>query len=264
MEKSGIFTPVMALVLFVAMFVVVMTVIAPVVRGWAAAHFDLNGTRPQVAFRIGMGLAFQWLMLVALLLILKFRGQTLADMGWGKPSLIWGWLLALGLVAFFAWSAFAGSGSRSAIYALNARTWLSDWSLFRTSLALGVAVTAGICEEVMFRGFVMTQARDAGRKAPLVVQILLSGPFRPCTSEHREYRRQVRLGWWDLRAVLSNHNIWGLVRYRLCAGRTQPHAGDGRPWHLRLYLRAGDDFGHCRARGAPATALKPGAGLALG
>jgi membrane protease YdiL (CAAX protease family) len=108
-----------------------------------------------------------------LVLILRFRGQTLADIGWGKPSLIWGWMLALALVVFFAWSAFQSGANRPAVTSLDAHAWLTDWSFYRIGLALSVAITVGICEETIFRGFVMTQARDAG--VPLVLQIVLSG-----------------------------------------------------------------------------------------
>jgi membrane protease YdiL (CAAX protease family) len=167
------FTPTMALVVFFAFLLVMTAVAGPVFRAWAAPHFDLTATRALVAFRITVGLFAQWIMFAVLVLVLKLRGQTLADIGWGTPSAIWGWLLALGLVGFFAWSAFRANPNGPGVYALDPHTWLTDWSFFRISLALGVAITVGVCEEVIFRGFVMNQARDAG--APLVLQIALSG-----------------------------------------------------------------------------------------
>lgn len=167
------FTPFMALVLFFAFFIVVMIVLGPMLRAWLAPHFDLESPRAQAAFRIGVSLLLEWIEFGALVAVLAVGSKTLADVGWGQPSAIWGWLLALGLVAFLAWSAFAGGPNRKTIYAIDARTWLTDWSFYRISLALGVAITAGICEETIFRGFVMNALRDAG--APLIAQIALSG-----------------------------------------------------------------------------------------
>lgn len=41
--------------------------------------------------------------------------------------------------------------------------WLSDWSAYRLSLGVGIGVSAGFCEETVFRGFIMRQRADAGR-----------------------------------------------------------------------------------------------------
>ncbi len=48
----------------------------------------------------------------------------------------------------------------------------TDWSFFRIAIALGIGISAGICEETVFRGFVMGQARDGG--AHWIIQIILS------------------------------------------------------------------------------------------
>lgn len=167
------FTPTIALVTFFAFLLVLFAVIGPLIRAWTAPHFDLSTTRAQVAFRITIGLLAQWLAFAVLLLVLKLRGQTLADIGWGVPSALWGWLVALALVGFFAWSSFRANPDSQGVYALDVHAWLTDWSFFRLSVALSVAITVGICEETIFRGFVMNQARDAG--IPLVLQIALSG-----------------------------------------------------------------------------------------
>jgi membrane protease YdiL (CAAX protease family) len=45
--------------------------------------------------------------------------------------------------------------------------------MFRVVTVVVIGFTAGICEETMFRGFVMSQARDGG--APAWVQVILSG-----------------------------------------------------------------------------------------
>lgn len=48
----------------------------------------------------------------------------------------------------------------------------ADQSFYRVSLGFVLGVSAGICTETIFRGFVITQARDAG--LPVAIQILLS------------------------------------------------------------------------------------------
>jgi membrane protease YdiL (CAAX protease family) len=174
MQQNTSFSPIMALVLYFALYAVVLVVAAPMVRAWAAPHFDLGSVRGMTAFRGVSSIVFGWLNLAFAILILRLRGQTLADIGWGQPGAIWGWIAAIAIVGLMLWFSFSSfDPARPRVGPLDARTWLSDWSFFRISLMIGIGLTAGICEETIFRGFVMTQARDAG--APVLLQIVLSG-----------------------------------------------------------------------------------------
>jgi membrane protease YdiL (CAAX protease family) len=156
------------------LFVLVCICIAvggPIVRGWFAPHFALKGPRDIAAFRAVFSVVFDWLALVATLVILRLRGQRLCDIGWRKPAALWGWIAAFAVVVLYAWGSFKNP-IRPGVYLIDSSAWLSDWSLFRIATALAIGITSGICEETMFRGFVMTQARDGGM--PVITQILIS------------------------------------------------------------------------------------------
>jgi membrane protease YdiL (CAAX protease family) len=160
-----------ALLLFVLIWAVAM-IVGPALRSLVQPYVSVKTPRDIVAFRMGFGLPISWLVLGGTILILRLRGQRLSDIGWGKPGRIRGWLLAAVLVAFFVFSSFGGRSCRGMCF-IDPHMWLTDWSPFRTTTSIAIGLTAGICEETMFRGFVMTQARDGG--APVWVQIVLAG-----------------------------------------------------------------------------------------
>jgi hypothetical protein len=134
-------------------------------QGLIMPHVHLAGPRENAAFRGASSIILVWAELGATLLVMRLRRQTLRDLGWRKSSSIWGWLAALFVVAVYAGFAVMGP-------MLKGAPLLTDWSFFRIAMGLGIGISAGICEETMFRGFVMTQARDGG--AHIVVQVLLS------------------------------------------------------------------------------------------
>jgi len=120
--------------------------------------------RAHVAVEALLGAGMNWLMFVICLTVLRLRGQVLADLGWRRPASRRAWVLAIVVAAVIAGSALGSFGKTAQL--------LTDWSFYRISLALALGLSAGICLEVIFRGFVMTQARDAG--LPTAVQIVLS------------------------------------------------------------------------------------------
>ena len=113
---------------------------------------------------LAMSVVLLWTELLVAFLVLRLRGQTFADIGWLKSASLSGWLAAACLAALYIGVMLAGP--------LRDAPYLSDWSLFRIATGLGAGISAGICEEAIFRGFVMTQARAAG--LPVVVQVLFS------------------------------------------------------------------------------------------
>jgi hypothetical protein len=144
----------------------------PLLRGALMPHMAPGTPRDIVGLRVLTGLPFTWAMLAGTVFILRLRGQRLADIGWGRPASLWGWLAAAALTAFFLVSSFQGPACRGLCF-IEPHAWLTDWSAFRLASSLAIGVTAGICEETMFRGFVIGQARDGG--APAVAQAILSG-----------------------------------------------------------------------------------------
>jgi membrane protease YdiL (CAAX protease family) len=156
--------PITALLLAVCAFVVVYANVQ-LFRVEILSRFTTHGVREVVALRALTSLLLDWAMFAAIVIILRLRGQRLRDIGWARRSPLMGWLTAAVVAVLYAGFTVMGPALRHAPL-------LSDWSLFRVGTALAIGVSAGICEEAVFRGFVMTQAREAGSATWL--QVLLS------------------------------------------------------------------------------------------
>lgn len=133
-------------------------------RPWLAAVFQASDPMHTAFFRLATSSIFLWLMLAVVALVMRARGARLADLGFNRPGAVAGWIAAAIVCAL-----------QSAMFILGPighSPWLTDWSGLRIASALMVAISAGVCEETIFRGFIMTQARQAG--LPLWLQILAS------------------------------------------------------------------------------------------
>jgi len=97
--------------------------------------------------------------------LLHRRGSTLRDLGLGQPTR-WS-ALALGVGIAIVYSAYTALNPHVGSHLLEF-SWLK-------LLAIGAAVVAGLVEETIFRGYVMTTLGRMGYG--LVVQVLLSGLF---------------------------------------------------------------------------------------
>jgi hypothetical protein len=133
-------------------------------RDYVLASLQLSEPRAVVATRALFNVALLWIASAVAVLLLRTRGQSLADIGWRQPSSSRGWLLAMGLTVFYVGGALGSVGGQAHL--------LSDWSFYRVSLGIVMGLSAGVCGEVIFRGFVINQARDAG--LPVSLQVLLS------------------------------------------------------------------------------------------
>jgi len=153
-----------ALALIIAFFAV-MEIVLPIVRAAVTIYLNPTGPRDTVAIRAVSSIFLVWSMFIATYVLLRLRGQTLGDIGFGRPARLWGWLLALLFAAVY------GGGTLMGMLKAGAPV-TTDWSFFRIAMALGIGISAGICEETVFRGFIMGQARDGG--AHWIIQILLS------------------------------------------------------------------------------------------
>ena len=153
----------MMLAVFIAAWIVLDRVYS-ITRPGILAHFHISGMRPVVAMDVLANCVQMYLMFAGSVFLLHLRGQTLADVGWRRPATTRGWLWAVALAVLVSVAAIGAVGHKAQL--------LSDWSFYRISLALLIGVSAGVCQETLFRGFVMTQARDAGM--PVAIQILLS------------------------------------------------------------------------------------------
>lgn len=152
-----------ALLLFVILFVGVYWA-EHALSGQLEPHFHLETLCEKAAYKASVAIVFDWVAFGAMLLVLRLRGQTFRDLGWRKRASLMGWLTAAAVAAIYA--------GYTVLVPLKNAPMLTDWSFYRISLAVSVGLTAGICEEAIFRGFVMTQTRDAG--AATWLQILLA------------------------------------------------------------------------------------------
>lgn len=143
----------------------ILEVVLPQLRAAIAPRVSLATPRDIVAVQAVSSIVLVWALFGAAWGLLRLRGQTLQSIGWNVSSSIWGWLL--GFVIGVLYAGFVVTGMIRAGAPV-----LTDWSLFRILVALGIGISAGVCEEGVFRGFVMTQARDGG--AHWIAQLLLS------------------------------------------------------------------------------------------
>jgi hypothetical protein len=153
------------LALFVLLFAwVILDAVLQPTRDYVIAFLQLSEKKAAVATRALFNVGLLWLALGLVVLILRARGQSLADIGWRKPASVRGWRVAIVLAALYVGAALAAVGSRAHLW--------SDWSFYRVSLGIVMGLSAGVCGEVIFRGFVISQARDAG--LPVTLQVFLS------------------------------------------------------------------------------------------
>jgi membrane protease YdiL (CAAX protease family) len=111
-------------------------------------------------------LVAEWLFVIAIRFTLKSRGLSFHDLGVWRAGTWAGWLLALALAALSI-----GSNLRL----LPQRHVPISYAFlppgFHLYAALALGVTAGFCEEVIFRAFLMTEFAKAGYGKTLQVAI---------------------------------------------------------------------------------------------
>jgi uncharacterized protein len=142
----------------------VLDVLVQTARGYVLTSWQISEPRTIVATRALLNAGALWVALAASKLILSARGQTFADVGWRQPASTRSWLLAFGLAVLYVGAIGTTIGRDVGL--------LSDWSVYRISLAIILGVSAGVCGELIFRGFLMAQARDAG--LGVVPQVIVS------------------------------------------------------------------------------------------
>lgn len=126
--------------------------------------FAPESLKGKAVFHVAVSVIMAWTSLAGIWIVLRFFGRSFKDIGWGEQASIWGWATAAAIAALYAGMLMAGP--------LADAPFFTDWSFFRVATALSVAVSAGVCEETIFRGFVMTEAKRAGM--PAFVQVMLS------------------------------------------------------------------------------------------
>ncbi|MGD0830800.1 MAG: CPBP family intramembrane glutamic endopeptidase [Terracidiphilus sp.] len=121
-------------------------------------------------FATGSG-AGELLLLIVLWLILRRKNDSFGRLGLWKSSPWIGWLAGLVVAVYYVVYAVVGFHTGSAHLPLTMIFF--EPSLFHIYTALVLGLSAGLCEEVVFRGYLMTRLADAGYG--WIVQVIASG-----------------------------------------------------------------------------------------
>jgi hypothetical protein len=132
---------------------------------WLFPGYAAGGMRPQVTLRLTGSVIGQVSAVLLLLLYLRAQNRSLTDIGFGRSSSIHGWISAAVLTALFVSLMLMGP--------LRARAPLTELSFFHLYNSVIAGLGAGFCEELVFRGFVMSVLSWAG--VGRVAQVLASG-----------------------------------------------------------------------------------------
>ncbi len=149
-------------------FVIVVAVV-----NWAAKSLMpqtvASGLRQRVTVELTAALMAEVAVLLALVLFLRGRGVTLRSLGLWQSAPIRGWTVAALVAAMFIGFTLA--------LPLRAEENLTELSLFHSYNALIAAFVAGFVEEILFRGFVMTELQSSGwgNVAQVVISSLIYG-----------------------------------------------------------------------------------------
>jgi membrane protease YdiL (CAAX protease family) len=161
---NSLITIVTASLLFV-LVVIVINMISKVLFGTIMA----SGIRARVTIELTGAMLSEIVVLVLLVFYLKRRGIGLRQIGLWASSPAYGWIAAAIVVGLFVWFNLA--------LPLRNEQNLGELSLFHIYNALTAGVIAGFVEEILFRGFFMTQLAWAGfgKVAQVTISAILYG-----------------------------------------------------------------------------------------
>lgn len=122
--------------------------------------------RAQVMIDISAIAAAQLLVLAGLRGFLRSKGRSFRDLGLWKGAPWLGWGLALLMAALLIAGNLAGT-------LRDQLRLLTEVSVFHVYSSLVAGLSAGFCEEIIFRGFVMSELEEAGHGK--AIQVSASG-----------------------------------------------------------------------------------------
>jgi membrane protease YdiL (CAAX protease family) len=145
-----------ALLTVVLVAVGYMAVVAAASRvvGTFAHASGVRGIRAEAALRISGSALGQLIGVLLLAAFLRWRAHSLADLGLWKTAPSLAWIVSVLLAAAIATMMLAGP--------LRGVSNLREVSLFRVSTAVVAALGAGFGEEILFRGYVMSELAWSG------------------------------------------------------------------------------------------------------
>jgi membrane protease YdiL (CAAX protease family) len=125
---------------------------------WVARHLFANiialGIRQRVTVELTAAMVAEVLVLLLVIVCLRKRGLTLRSLGLSASSTRVGWVAAALVAALFL--AF------NLGLPLRNETRFSEISIFHIYNALAAGFVAGLVEELLFRGYVMTELQRSG------------------------------------------------------------------------------------------------------
>lgn len=130
--------------------VVAVNVAVKTVLGAAMA----SSLRARTTIELTGAMVSEIIVLILLVLYLRRRGVRLRQIGLWAPAPARGWIAAAAVAALFIWFNLA--------LPLRGQRSLTELSLFHIYNSLMAGVTAGFIEEILFRGFFMTELAWAG------------------------------------------------------------------------------------------------------
>lgn len=129
------------------------------------APLALGSARGQTTLALSGGFLGEWLFVVMLAFYLQREGRGLGQLGLTQRGTVVGWLASGMVTALFVAGVLFG--------ALRGGAPVLEASVFNVYNSLVAALGPGVCEEIVFRGFVMTELQRAG--SARITQVLASG-----------------------------------------------------------------------------------------
>lgn len=146
------------------LFLVVVGTVSKALR-WSLQPHVASSLRNRTTFALSGSALGELCVLVLLVVFLRLRGRSLRDLGLWKPAPFRGWILAAAITALYVWVVFTS--------VLSGHAGMREVSLFHVGNSLAAGLSAGVVEEIFFRGFVMNQLRWSG--FGVAVQVIASG-----------------------------------------------------------------------------------------
>ena len=181
---------------------VAIWVVSGVIRGSTPAATNGSAEQRFFLWLLG-GLITEWCFVIALWLLVRKRGSSFRNLGVWRLGTLSAWLVAL---AFAALSIASNLRFLPRMHIPLAFAFFPPGYHFTAALLMGV--TAGFCEEVMFRAFLMSEFASAGFGR--IVQVI--APGMAFGLSHAGYISQGLLPWLGIMVPTAFLGMmWGVA-----------------------------------------------------
>lgn len=168
--KSRAWIRVVGLTVAVTILVQLSLLIVPVLK----SHFAVGKPHLYTVILVTCLAVPEIIAVVGLGFFMRFRGQSFGQLGLFKRATPWGWIAGLALGMLTAGFGFANASAQLK----SPLSVLLDPGAWHIYSALVAGLSAGFCEEILFRGYVMTELANAG--IGRTIQVIASGILFGC------------------------------------------------------------------------------------